>query len=193
MRAAMDVLERSGLAAVSTRAVADRLGVRMNTVLWHVGNKATLVNLMADRVVAAVGLDGLPGEGRARARELVRRYRRALLDVRDGAVLVTGTFVAEPGTLRFAEALTGALVAGGLDDREAAWTCWSVVYFTLGLTAEEQASAGADADDLRSALDPEDHPVLTRALPHLAHGSFDERFAHGLALLIPDGGRAVDR
>lgn len=38
--AALRVLDDRGLNALSTRAVADRLGVRMNTVLWHVKTKA---------------------------------------------------------------------------------------------------------------------------------------------------------
>nr|WP_245690689.1 hypothetical protein [Sinosporangium album] len=39
---------------MSTRAVADRLAVRMNTVLWHVKTKTRLLELMADAISTAV-------------------------------------------------------------------------------------------------------------------------------------------
>ncbi|WP_435647782.1 TetR family transcriptional regulator [Kitasatospora purpeofusca] len=45
---ALDLLDDQGLDALSTRAVADRLGVRMNTVLRHVKTKARLLELTAD-------------------------------------------------------------------------------------------------------------------------------------------------
>ena len=83
-RAALDVLADKGADGLSVRATAERLGVRMNTVLWHAKTKTRLLELMADAIVAEISLDGLPDEWRARARELMRRYRSALLAHRDG-------------------------------------------------------------------------------------------------------------
>ena len=184
MDAALHVLDARGLKAVSTRAVAQQLGVRMNTVLWHVKTKARLIDLMADRVVSHASLEHLPESGMPRVEELTRRYRQALLTHRDGAALVSGTYPAEPHTLTFAEALIEALVAAGMTDREAVWTCWSLVYFTLGVTQEQQALAGADPDRLDAALVEGAHPTLSRVMPYLLQGSFEERFEFGLALLL---------
>lgn len=138
--AALQVLDERGLDGLSTRAVADRLGVRMNTVLWHVKTKARMLELMADAVLADIGYDDLPDAPLERARELTGRYRRTLLAHRDGAALVTGTYSAEPHTLRFADRLVDAFLEAGADERQAAWTTWTVNYFTLGLTQEEQAA-----------------------------------------------------
>ncbi|WP_372505885.1 TetR family transcriptional regulator [Actinomadura madurae] len=88
VRAALRVLDEHGAGEVSMRAIARRLGVRMNTVLWHVKSKARLEELMADAIVAGVSLDGLPEHWRERAAEIARRYRRALLAHRDGAAVV---------------------------------------------------------------------------------------------------------
>ncbi|MGK5552021.1 TetR/AcrR family transcriptional regulator C-terminal domain-containing protein [Actinomadura kijaniata] len=184
VRAAVALLDDRGLDALSTRAVADRLGVRMNTVLWHVKTKTRLLELMADAIVGEVRLDGLPDAWDERARELVRRYRRALLAHRDGAALVTGTYAAEPHTLRFADALVAALLDGGLDDREAAWTAWALTYFTLGLTQEEQAAPATPEGRLARAVSSTGHPALHRVLAHLDADSFDERFEHGLSALL---------
>ncbi|MGW8728466.1 TetR/AcrR family transcriptional regulator C-terminal domain-containing protein [Streptomyces sp. NPDC055808] len=186
--AALRVLDERGLAGLSTRAVADRLGVRMNTVLWHVKTKARMLELMADAVLAGIRYDELPDAPQARARELVGRYRHALLAHRDGAALVTGTYPAEPHTLRFADRLVEAFLEAGADERHAAWTAWTVNYFTLGLTQEEQAEGEEDGARLGRAVEPGAHPALQRVLPHLQQ-NYDERFAFGLEAVlsrIPD-------
>ncbi|MFD3482582.1 TetR/AcrR family transcriptional regulator C-terminal domain-containing protein [Streptomyces sp. NPDC058665] len=188
IRTGLELLDEKGLAALSTRAVADRLGVRMNTVLWHVKTKARMLELMADAVVGEASLDDLPAPWDERVRELARRYRRALLARRDGAALVVGTYAAEPHTLRFADTLVGALLDGGLDERETAWTTWTITYFVLGLTQEEQAAADQSPNGrLANAVSETAHPALHRVLGHLDAESFDERFEFGLSAILAGG------
>ncbi|MFZ4239964.1 TetR/AcrR family transcriptional regulator C-terminal domain-containing protein [Streptomyces murinus] len=196
VRAALGVLDERGAEAVSVRGTADRLGVRMNTVLWHAKTKSRLLELVADAIAAEVPLDGLPEDWRARVRELAHRYRHALLAHRDGAALVTGTYAAEPGTLRYADKMLEALLDGGLSERDAAWTFWTVLYLTLGLTQEQQALGDAGEHTLSTALAAGGHPSLSRVAAHLEDIDFDERFDYGLSLILrsltpaePDGTR----
>lgn len=186
---ALELLDEVGLEAVSLRAVAARLGVRLNTVLWHVKTKARLRELMADAIVAEVRLDELPTDPRERIAELARRYREALLRHRDGGFAVAGTSVAEPATLDCAEAMISSLLATGLDTQTASWTCWTIIYFALGLVQEEQGSTVPASDVLKPALSPEHHPALLRVLPDLVDSDFTRRFEFGLNLIlapIPD-------
>ncbi|WP_158840304.1 TetR/AcrR family transcriptional regulator C-terminal domain-containing protein [Saccharothrix deserti] len=182
VRAALDVLDEEGLDAVSTRAIATRLGVRMNTVLWHVKSKARLRELMADAILGQVDLADLPEDWRERAAEVPRRLRRALLAHRDGASAVVGAHAAEPGTLRFAEALAAALIAGGVP--RVAWTLWTLVHLTLGLVREEQAASGDDR--LADALDaaPGDYPSLRAVADDLEPTAFAQRLDHGVTLVL---------
>jgi TetR/AcrR family tetracycline transcriptional repressor len=182
--AALAVLQDRGLESVSTRAVADRLGVRMNTVLWHVKTKGRMRELMADAVLGGIQYSGLPASPRQRARELAGRYRRALLAHRDGAALATGTCPAEPSTLRFADRLVDALLEAGADEERVAWTAWTVVHFALGLVQEEQAAPGLPGDRLARAVDPAAHPALHRVTAHLGPEAFEDRFAFGLDAIL---------
>ncbi|MFC5890622.1 TetR/AcrR family transcriptional regulator C-terminal domain-containing protein [Kitasatospora sp. CM 4170] len=185
VRAALELLDEKGADGVSLRGIAERLGVRMNTVLWHAKTKARLLELMADAILAGIPLTDLPEPWDERVPELARRYRRCLLDHRDGAVVVAGTYAAEPATLAFAEVTVAALLDGGLDERQAAWAFWTVQYLVLGLTQEEQAlAASADDHTLARALAPGGYPALSRVAPHLEDASFDERFEFGLSLLL---------
>ncbi|MFD0664817.1 TetR/AcrR family transcriptional regulator C-terminal domain-containing protein [Thermocatellispora tengchongensis] len=167
---ALHLLDEGGADAVSLRAVAERMGVRLNTVSWHVKTKGRLLELMADAIMARIPLDDLPPAPADRFTELVRRYRRALLAFRDGARVVAGTYAAEEHTLRAAEVMVETLLECGLDEREAAWTTWTAVYFTLGLTQEEQGAPAAVGDVLRTAVTADAHPALARVLGHLAGG-----------------------
>ncbi|MGI5456426.1 TetR/AcrR family transcriptional regulator C-terminal domain-containing protein [Streptomyces sp. CA-249302] len=185
VRAALDLLDEKGADAVSVRGTAERLGVRMNTVLWHAKTKGRLLELMADAIVAGISLEGLPGAWAARAGELARRYRRGLLAHRDGAVIVAGTYAAEPATLRFADAMIGTLLDGGLDERRAAWTYWSIQYLALGLTQEEQALATeTGAHTLTRELAPGAYPALSRVASHLEDTAFDDRFEFALGRIL---------
>lgn len=181
VRAALEILDEQGAAAISMRTIAARLGVRMNTVLWHAKSKARLMELLADAIVSEAALDDLPAHWRERATELARRYRHALLAHRDGAMVVTGTYAAEPATLDFAEALVGAILDSGLPARQAAWTCWNLIYFTLGLTQEEQALPDRSTTDLTIGQ----RSALRRVASALTESSFEERFEFGLARLLP--------
>jgi TetR/AcrR family tetracycline transcriptional repressor len=191
VRVALDLLDENGLDAVSLRAVAARLGVRLNTVSWHIKTKARLRDLMADAIISTIALDALPASWSDAVRELLRRYRRALLEHRDGGQVVAGTFAAEPATLRYAEQLMAALLAGNLDERAAGWTAWTLIYFTLGLVQEEQGAPGALADQVAPAIDVMAHPALVRTLPHLVDGAFDGRFEYGLDLVLSSAQRYI--
>jgi len=91
--------------------------------------------------------------------------------------------VAEDHTLRFADALIGAFLDGGHTPAEAGWRTWSLVYFTLGLTQEEQAAgAPSGMDRLLRAATADRYPSLAAAVGHF--GDFEDRFQHGLGLIV---------
>jgi len=186
--AALTILEREGIEALTLRGVARDLGAHLNSVNWHVKSKQGLIELMADAIVGSVSLDGLPGDPLDRVAELIRRYRRALLAHRDGGRLVAGTFAGEGGTLRVAEALVEGLLAADFSAEEAARGCWALVYFTLGLTQEEQTKPGKPGSALPAAIESGRYPAMARVgADLLLADSFDARFDFGVCRLLRPG------
>jgi AcrR family transcriptional regulator len=185
VRAAMDLLDESGLDAVTLRSVAARVGVRNNTVCWHVKTKARLRDLMADAVLAEVDTASLPEQWRDRVLTLAARYRQALLKHRDGGRLVTATPTPEPAALKVTETLVTALLDGGLPEPAAAWTCWTILHFTLGLVQEEQGTPAA----IEPAVSAGHYPALTKVLPFITGTEFESRFRYGLELLLDSAAR----
>jgi len=183
--AGLVLLERDGLDALSLRGVARELGAHLNSVNWHVKTKHGLIALMADAIVGSVSLQELPKDPLERVAELIARYRGALLARRDGGRLVAGTFTAGGGTLRVAEALVEGLLAAGYGPEAAARECWALVYFTLGLTQEEQTRPDTPGPAVPAAIDSGRYPAMAQVGAHLLIAdSFDARFDYGIGRLL---------
>ncbi len=128
---------------------------------------------MADTIVGTVGTDDLPADPVERVRVVAGRYRSAMLVHRDGGRLVAGTYAGTGKTLRVADVIVAALLEAGYPESDAARLCWAIVYFTLGLTQEQQTRADAPTQEVGRLLD-------TGAFPGTGQG---RRTPHGRRLL----------
>ncbi|MFE2037757.1 TetR/AcrR family transcriptional regulator C-terminal domain-containing protein [Streptomyces scopuliridis] len=182
--AALDVLESDGLDKLSLRAVAARLEVRVNSVAWHVKDKAGLLSAAADAVIADCLPAHLPADPDERVRLLLTSYRAALRSRRDGAGLAREGFsLAGPHQLAFVEAFNAALRATGRSPKEAAWTAWTLIHFVLSLVDEEQMAPEL-THGAKVAADPATFPCLAAAAEHLNADNYDDRFAYSVELIL---------
>jgi TetR/AcrR family transcriptional regulator, tetracycline repressor protein len=182
--AALATLESEGLERLSLRGVARALGAHLNSVSWYVKTKQSLIESMADTIIGTVRIDDLPADPIERVRVVVGRYRTAMLSHRDGGRLVAGTFAGSGKTFRVAEVIVDALLESGYAEQEAARLCWALIYFTLGLTQEQQTSP-PEAENPKVDFADGSYPALAKVgVQLLAHDSFDARFDYGLARLL---------
>ncbi|WP_411152561.1 TetR/AcrR family transcriptional regulator C-terminal domain-containing protein [Streptomyces sp. A30] len=182
LASAMEVLDEEGLDGLSLRRVADRLGVRVNTVAWHVKDKARLLRAMSDDLLRDCVREALPPDPDERIFTLIARFRQGLLSRRDGGRLwVEGRALPWPNHLVFGEALTGALLETGRGPRDTAWATWTLVYFTSGLVQEQQSPADGTPG---APVDNSSYPALALTEPYLGDSSFDARFTYGLTLIL---------
>ncbi|WP_437578828.1 TetR/AcrR family transcriptional regulator C-terminal domain-containing protein [Sorangium sp. So ce887] len=190
---ALRLLSDVGLDALTMRRLGQELNVQAATLYWHIKNKEELLDAMAEAMLAGCAA-GVPEElsGMERAADVAERLRGALLAHRDGARVFAGTYVAHDNTLRVSDTLVGALRDGGLSPRSAAWGCWSIVYYVIGFTLEEQAlmvrpgtdPEKADPARFRETVERGAYPHLAAALPHLVSTDHEARFRYGLQLLL---------
>ncbi|MFE8916956.1 TetR/AcrR family transcriptional regulator [Streptomyces globisporus] len=202
VRTALDLLNESGLDALTMRRLADAMGVQAGALYRYFATKQDLLTAMAEHMLGGVaGATGPAGDGdwsEAVAR-LARALRTALLAHRDGARVYAGTHSTGPHTLGFADGLIGVLRAAGFSDGEAARALYAVSHFTVGHTLEEQAAlrteAGgpASAEAMHEAVgETGSYPHLAATLPVLTSTDFTAHFEFGLGLLL-DGLRTVRR
>ncbi|MFJ6070878.1 TetR/AcrR family transcriptional regulator C-terminal domain-containing protein [Streptomyces sp. NPDC093065] len=201
IQTALDLLNESGLDALTMRRLADALGVQAGALYRYFATKQDLLTAMAERMVGGVADAAGPtgdGDWGERAARLARALRTALLAHRDGARVFAGTHSTGPNTLGFSESLVGVLREAGFDDGEAARALYAVANFTVGHTLEEQAAhppadgEPAHAGILHEAVAAGTYPHLAATLPVLTSTDFATHFEFGLRLLL-DGLRAVRR
>ncbi|GAA5181183.1 TetR/AcrR family transcriptional regulator C-terminal domain-containing protein [Rugosimonospora acidiphila] len=182
--AALRILDERGLDGLTMRAVADRLGVRHNTVRWHAASKGRLLELASDELLAHCADEPLPEAWDERIRTLSHRLRDALLSRRDGARMITIACGPDPHSLRYAEAVVSTLVEAGFGGRTASWAHWTIFYLTLGITQEQQVARDSPAIITAAQVPADRYPALGATLAHVGPADFDQRFEFGLDLIL---------
>jgi len=179
--AALDLLDRHGLAGVTTRRLAERLGVKSPSLYWHIRDREHLLGLLSDRIVADARWPEPSSGWRATAEGLMREYLRCLLSHRDAARVVAGRPPMGPNRLRGAEMLLRALLSAGLSEYEAIDAGLVLTTYVVGFALEQQAAGYADSSNLEA--DADRYPTLARlskAVPAAGWGRFEE----GLRLIL---------
>lgn len=169
--AAMELLDEGGLDQLSTRRIAERLGVRVGAIYWHVKDKDELLAELADRIVGSC-LDEIPGPDQAaagpaalaeRLTAAAHAVRRALLAHPDGAALVAGHAVPGPHSLVLADRLIGLTRAAGLPLPLAAHAGDTLLSYVTGFVLQEQRRRALTEDPQTPVPD-----LDLEGLPHLA-------------------------
>lgn len=159
VEAALDLLDEVGIDEVSTRRLAQRLGVEQPSLYWHVRSKAELLDAMAEAAMSPHREEPLPGPDDDRLAwfaENSRSLRRTLLSRRDGARLHAGSRPAENDLGRIAHKLA-FLRTGGLPEPVAQLALLASSRFTVGSVLEEQADLahGARSSPVATGVDHE--------------------------------------
>jgi TetR/AcrR family tetracycline transcriptional repressor len=165
VRAALELLNEAGLEGLTTRRLAEALGVQGPALYWHFKNKQELIDEMARALL--VDAFGTMEQDEDWARWLTdgaRRLRRAVLSHRDGALVLAGYRPIGPHGRMDPKVALGPLIdALGMPD--GLWALLTISRFTFGWAMDEQAATGRGTAH-SSKLDP------------------DEGFEFGLATII---------
>ena len=187
VEAALELLDQEGLAGVTTRKIAERLGVKSSSLYWHFRDRAELLDVLADRIVADVRWPDTNLGWREQAQALMVEYLRCLMAHRDAARVSAGRAPNGPHRLRGAETMLTALVAGGLSDQDAVSATLVLTTYVVGFALEVEAAADAADPAIHAASDGtpgRQFPTLSRmaALAYPPGPSY--RFSHGLAFVL---------
>jgi TetR/AcrR family tetracycline transcriptional repressor len=154
VRAALDLLNEAGLDGLTTRRLAEVLGVQGPALYWHFKNKQELIDEMARALLADAYGPLPPAQDWAQwLSEGARRLRSAMLSYRDGARLLAGYRPSGPHGRVDPATYFGPLQAAGFSMHDAAWAGITVFQFTFGFTMDEQA-ASERAPSHEHRLDP---------------------------------------
>lgn len=193
LETALELLNEVGLDQLSTRRLAERLGVQQPALYWHFRSKGALLDALNALILSRYHADRAPRPGEPWDEftlATARSFRRAMLAVRDGARLNAGT---RPDDSQFADAerQLELYVASGFTPDEAFTISISVARYVTGFVLEEQGERADDSAKIISARDPMEavaqFPLLANALrPLFALGTINTEaaFEGGLGYMI---------
>ncbi|MBV1848912.1 TetR/AcrR family transcriptional regulator C-terminal domain-containing protein [Catellatospora tritici] len=201
--AALVVLDREGLDAVSMRRVAEELGTGAASLYAHVANKDELLELAYDRILGEIRLPAEPDPDRwqEQIREIARESYRVLGAHGDIARVSLANVPTGPNALRVSEAMLGVLITGGVPPQLAAWAVDRIALYLSAdayegaLYQARQRAMGASPEQFiaeyfgqlhgyLASLPPERFPFLSKHVDALVQGDGDQRFEFGLDMLI---------
>jgi len=191
VEAALELLDAQGLSGLTTRKVAERLGVKSASLYWHIRDREELLDLLSDRIVADARWPAASSGWREKVEGLMHEYLRCLLAHRDAARVAAGRPPAGPNRLRGAEMLLGALLDAGLSELESIDAGLVLTTYVVGFALEHQAAATASVGAPRLDDDfLEAYPTLGR-LAEVRPVTGSDRFGEGLQLILEGIGARI--
>jgi AcrR family transcriptional regulator len=187
--AALDLVDRDGLDALSMRRLADELGVGTMTLYGYFRSKSELLDALMDASVTLTRIPPATGHWRERITVLVRTMRvwlerhPVLVQIRMQQTLTRARqFVVT-------ERVVEALLEAGLDRDEAARAFRLLFTYVFGFVAfSPNAAADTARREVRAAmaaLPPDEYPLLSSmANEAAAAAAGDEQFDFGLELIL---------
>ncbi|HFD2067603.1 tetracycline resistance transcriptional repressor TetR [Serratia marcescens] len=187
LRGALALLNDIGIDALSTRRLAQHLGVQSPTLYWHFKNKAELLKAMAETIMLD-HREEVPADMPWQDWVVTNagNFRRALLAYRDGARLHAGTRPQEP-QFAIIEAKVALLCRAGLTPERAVNLLFAVGRFVVGWVLEEQQM---QPDDTLNDADRQRYPLLCEGWETLQDKGADALFEASVRLLV-DGAEAA--
>lgn len=199
--AAVALADEDGMAAVSMRKVAARLGVEAMSLYHHVANKDALLDGMVDAVMAEfeVPAEADVADWRDALRHRCRSARASLRRHPWAIGLLDSRMTPGPATFHHHDAVIGTLRRGGFSVAGAAHALALIDAFLYGFALQERNlpfdpgdDVGEVAEEIVGHLSPDEFPhLLEMATEHVMRPGYDfgDEFEHGLALVLD----ALDR
>lgn len=187
--AALELLDREGLDALSMRRLAAELGVGTMTLYGYFRSKDELLDAVVDAAVAEREPFSFEGSWQEQIRRLMRASRRNL-SRHPGLVKVRAERpVLRPEALRFAETGMTILRRAGLPARDAARAFRLLFTYVFGYVSfspdESAAEARRGARAAMAALPPDDYPTISATSEELADAmAGEETFDFGLDRIV---------
>jgi AcrR family transcriptional regulator len=179
--AALAVVDRDGLKALTMRGLGATLGVEAMTLYHYVPTKDALIDGLVERVfLTATGPVGPSGDFRSRLRAYAESLRTTLLK-HPGLLPVIARPAVTPTTLDAVEAMLRELTAAGFPLGRALDTLNALTVLVIG-HASAEAAIGEPGPP--SGLSPQRHPLLLQAAATGAGSDDHERFRYAVSTFL---------
>ncbi len=190
--AAIRLLDREGLAALSMRRLGQELGAGAASLYWHVGSKDGLLDLVLDEIIGEHEVpEPDPARWQQQLKDVAKLQRQVCLRHPYVVRISIGRIPMGPNALRYSERVLAILRAAGLPPRLAVQGYLLLIDTVNGFTMDEtgvedggtpqlepdELQKVADmARDYIASLPAEQFPNMTELAAEFAFSDPDERF-----------------
>jgi len=191
LRAAAELVERDGLAALSMRSLAGKVGVEAMSLYNHIADKADVLDGVAELVLYDMEIPERTDDSFADVRALAFAFREAALAHPNAFPLLVSRQLRAPGALRYTEAALSVLTDCGLDVRSAVRMLRAFLAIQTGSLIREVGAplsfTGEDVAGMRERigqLSASEYPAVRSAAELLATTDREVEYAFGVDTLI---------
>jgi AcrR family transcriptional regulator len=184
--AALVVIDREDLAALSMRAVATQLGVGTMSLYRYVTGREEIERLIADRVFRAADI---PTPRRAswqrQVRELSEAMRTAISAHVSVIPLLLVYFPSSPNAWRWLEEMLRALTKAGFSAKERVTAVRALQAYLIGSVQSEYLnSLTGDSTKALASMPADEYPLIVETARSALSGKPDDEFAQGLTVVL---------
>ena len=193
LEAAIELVDREGLGALTMRRLGSALGVEAMSLYKHVASKEAMLDGMVDRIIGTieVPVEGAPWRAamtlRANsAREVLGRHAWVI------GLLEAGT-PSGPSALRYLNAIIGSLLAAGFSMADAGRAFMVLDSYVYGHVVQESSFPFATPEEITETVESALAQEALSAFPNLVamyehaltfEHSLDAQFEFGLELVL---------
>ncbi|MEU2659877.1 TetR/AcrR family transcriptional regulator C-terminal domain-containing protein [Streptomyces sp. NPDC007325] len=190
--AALRVVDRDGLSALSMRTAAKELGMSPMALYRYVADRDELERLVVDRILDAV--DTTPPPGGApwpeRIEVMAVRLRDAVARHPEAVPLALAHRHRAAGGLRWSETVLALLTEGGIEGHRRVVALRALhAYVSGAIQLEHRGPLDGPGTEAIAALPGDRYPLLTATARDAGGVTADEEFLGGLRVLL----RGLDR
>lgn len=185
--AALTVIDREGLDALTMRSVASALGMGTMSLYRYVEGREALESLVVDTVMRGIELQAPSSSAKwtTRVMGLMARVREAVLQHPAVAPLLLTRRHSTTGTLAWGEALLGLLTEGGFDGTARVIAFRTLVSYVFGaVQLTHLGSLSGEGTAALAELDVATYPLLRETARRAQKMAPEEEFRRGLELIL---------
>src|SRR5437764_187433 len=188
--AAMALVDRDGLEALSTRRLGEELGCEAMSIYHHFPNKAHLMDALVDLMLADARVELLPESGwLERLRGSAHGFRAMALKHPKFFPYFAVHRLNTPSGVAFIDGIIGILRQAGFSDRDAATHFRTIGYYLTGAALDETAGYAqgpSAAEPASSETIAANFRNLAAAAPYFQPAHFQATFETGLEMLLAE-------
>ena len=190
IEAAFVLLNEVGLPNMTTRRLADKLGIRSASLYWHIRDKDELLQLMAEDICSILSPLDVTLPWKEQIRTFACDYRTTLLSIRDSAEILLETPPFTPKRLSLMDGMLHSMSLTQLLKKEALMAAMTINDYILGFVKNEirtidvSNSGEAMSDEFFHTISPQQYPNVALYADSIITLNNDEHFMFGLNLLL---------